>query len=160
MKKILLSLICMIALITPSLSFAISFKRAQQIYARLVVTNNLYGAPRLYYERDTSRNAYTQYRGQGKIVVYKGLLDDVKNDDELALVLAHELGHWVRRDTQKPFYGEYDSDRWGAYAMDKAGYNHCVGAHILWRFGNITTPTHPPGHGRFLAITKACHAPR
>ncbi len=34
----------------------------------------------------------------GNIVVYKGLLDQVKSENELAMVLAHELGHFAHRD--------------------------------------------------------------
>ena len=32
------------------------------------------------------------------IVVYRGLLDKVKSENELAMVLAHELGHFAHRD--------------------------------------------------------------
>ncbi len=34
----------------------------------------------------------------GNIVVYKGLLTQVKSENELAMVLAHELGHFAHRD--------------------------------------------------------------
>ena len=34
----------------------------------------------------------------GNIVVYRGLLDTVKSENELAMVLAHELGHFSHRD--------------------------------------------------------------
>ncbi len=34
----------------------------------------------------------------GRIVVFKGLLDQVESENELAMVLAHELGHFAHRD--------------------------------------------------------------
>ncbi len=37
----------------------------------------------------------------GHIVIYSGLLDAVDSDEELAFVLAHELGHFVHRDHLK-----------------------------------------------------------
>ncbi len=37
----------------------------------------------------------------GQIVVYSGLMDEIKSDHELAFVLAHELGHFVNRDHLK-----------------------------------------------------------
>jgi len=161
MKKLLLSLVCTIALLAPTMSFATTFKKAQEIYYRIVIANNIGNAPVLVYDPNESVNAMTIIdEGEGVIIVYKGLLDEVKNDDELALVLGHELGHWLHRGTQKPYYAEYDSDRWGAYAMDQAGYNHCTGANLLWRFGNTSSGTHPAGSDRFLAITRTCYAPR
>ncbi len=37
----------------------------------------------------------------GSIVVFRGLLDEVKNENELAFVIAHELGHFHNRDHLK-----------------------------------------------------------
>ena len=34
----------------------------------------------------------------GNIVVYQGLLDQVESENELAMILAHELGHFAHRD--------------------------------------------------------------
>jgi len=34
----------------------------------------------------------------GNIIVYKGLLDQVESENELAMILAHELGHFAHRD--------------------------------------------------------------
>ena len=34
----------------------------------------------------------------GNIIVYKGLLAELKSENELAMILAHELGHYAHRD--------------------------------------------------------------
>ena len=34
----------------------------------------------------------------GNIVVYQGLLDQIESENELAMILAHELGHFAHRD--------------------------------------------------------------
>jgi predicted Zn-dependent protease len=34
----------------------------------------------------------------GRIVVFRGLLDQIESENELAMVLAHELGHFAHRD--------------------------------------------------------------
>ncbi|SJZ58985.1 M48 family metallopeptidase [Selenihalanaerobacter shriftii] len=40
------------------------------------------------------------YLGNGYLVLYKGLIDDLENNNQLAAVLAHELGHGVNDDIQ------------------------------------------------------------
>ena len=68
------------------------------------------------------------------VTVYKGILDYIDDDEELAAVLAHELGHmkqystgnWLwRRITMfvTPKRYEYDADLKGIDYMVKAGYN-------------------------------------
>ncbi len=70
----------------------------------------------------------------GTITVYKGLLLYAENDDEIAAILAHELGHmqqlrtgfwpWKRIKMHfAPKFYEYDADLKGVDYMVKAGYN-------------------------------------
>jgi Zn-dependent protease with chaperone function len=40
------------------------------------------------------------YLGNGHLMLFKGLLKKIKNDEQLAAVLAHELGHGVNNDIQ------------------------------------------------------------
>ncbi len=78
-------------------------------------------------------NAYADYT-HGKIAIYSGFLRYIDNDDELAAVLAHELGHikqhttgnWLWRKITMfvaPKRYEYDADLKGVDYMVKAGYN-------------------------------------
>jgi Zn-dependent protease with chaperone function len=52
---------------------------------------------RVYFERTDDVNAFAV--PGGNIVVFKGLLDQAKNDSEIAGVLGHEIGHVINRDT-------------------------------------------------------------
>lgn len=78
-------------------------------------------------------NAYARY-ADGRVAVYSGLLYYIDNDDELAAVMAHELGHiqqlntgfWLWKRIKMHFaprYYEYDADLKGVDYMVKAGYN-------------------------------------
>jgi len=49
--------------------------------------------------KDESINAFAL--ADGYIYIYRGLLDEIETDDELAAVLAHEIGHIVARHHQK-----------------------------------------------------------
>ncbi|WP_018250228.1 M48 family metallopeptidase [Orenia marismortui] len=40
------------------------------------------------------------YMGDGHMMVFKGLLDQVENDNQLAAIIAHEIGHGVNDDIQ------------------------------------------------------------
>ena len=146
-------------MLLPALCFAkVSPTEAKAIYDRIVQANNITDAPKLYYDGRDIINAYTYEDGKGAIVIFKGILDRY-NTNEIALVLAHELGHWHNRGHEKPFFMEYVSDRYGFYASQKAGYNPCLGAHILWTFGNEASKTHPPGHERWRVLTLHCGIP-
>jgi Zn-dependent protease with chaperone function len=41
------------------------------------------------------------YLGAGRMILFKGLVDRVENDKQLAAIIAHELGHGVHGDIQK-----------------------------------------------------------
>ncbi len=54
-----------------------------------------------YLLEEDAMNAFTT--PGGNIYVYTGLLDQLKTDDQLASVLAHEIGHCAARHTVKKF---------------------------------------------------------
>lgn len=56
---------------------------------------------RFYLLEEDAMNAFTT--PGGNIYVYTGLLDQLKTDDQLASVLAHEIGHCAARHTVKKF---------------------------------------------------------
>lgn len=49
---------------------------------------------KVHYVDDKLINAY--YIGDGNIMLFKGLLQEIKNEDQLAGLIAHEMGHAVR----------------------------------------------------------------
>lgn len=136
----------------------INFTNAVRIYQKIIIANNIMDAPKLYRDTDMSVNAMTDESDVGGIYLNDGImLNYIHNDDELAMVLAHELGHWAHRGREVQYQQEYDADKFGAKAMDIAGYNHCRGAMVLWRFGHHDSWSHPPGDYRWLAVTQGCY---
>jgi len=105
-------------------------------------------------------NAYAS-RYQGRIVVFSELIREVKNDDELAAVIGHELGHIVLGHDQSAPNAEQDADYFGLYLAARAGYDPKAGAEI-WRRFSRTKPwdlteseTHPSAPQRAFAATRA-----
>jgi len=114
-------------------------------------------------------NAYADGRN---ITMTAGMMNFVKNDDELALIIGHELAHNTMGHIRKivsnivlslggtrytrPF--ESESDYVGMYYMVRAGYNP-DDVEDVWRRLAITNPksvarakTHPTYPNRYLSI--------
>ncbi len=71
--------------------------KLQKILDRLVVNASLPALNYKVYAFEASRANALAWPG-GKIIVFHPLLKKVKSENEIAMVLAHELGHFVRRD--------------------------------------------------------------
>jgi predicted Zn-dependent protease len=80
-----------------------------------------------------------------------GIMKFVKNQDELAAVIGHEMGHYILRHfwfDDDSRLKEANADKIGAYLMFRAGYNICA-IEGLWlrmagTFGDtILTASHP-----------------
>lgn len=72
------------------------------------ITDRLYNSldnkelkPEIHLFKSYSPNAFSL--PGGKIAVLSGLLVDVKSENEIAAVLAHEMGHMVKRDSLEAF---------------------------------------------------------
>ena len=114
-------------------------------------------------------NAYADGKN---ITMTAGMMNFVKNDDELALIVGHELGHNTMGHIRKivgniilsggatrytrPF--ETEADYVGLYYMVRAGYSP-EGVESFWRRLAITNPkyvardkTHPRYPNRYLSI--------
>lgn len=117
-------------------------------------------------------NAYADGKN---ITMTAGMMNFVKNDDELALIIGHELAHNTMGHIRKivsnvilsfggtrytrPF--ESESDYVGLYYMVRAGYSP-EGVEDFWRRLAITNPrniardkTHPRYPNRYLSIAAA-----
>ncbi len=73
----------------------------------------------------------------GYIYVYKGLLDEVDNDDQLAGVIAHEFGHITARHAMKRMQAVYGYTLLQVLAITSGNQNMSPGINLA--FGSIIT---------------------
>lgn len=122
--------------------------RAIQIYQKILKANNMSG-PQINFEYNSDVNAHA---GWGGIYINTGMLADVHNDSEMALVIGHELAHYKLHHMRSTPMNEYAADQQGAYYMSKAGYNICTGAKLIKRFHAPDSATHPASDKRVHAL--------
>jgi beta-barrel assembly-enhancing protease len=89
------------------------------------------------------------------------MLDFVQSDDELAVIVGHELAHNIRRHKAlktKSKQAEYEADALGAWLVARAGYDVNAILKFWTRFEDRTNAgifadgTHPPKKKRLAAI--------
>lgn len=141
-KKQFLLVCCGICYITTSWA-SISFSSAQQVFNTLIKRNNIQRHTSLFYSKNPEINAVSF---GGRVEIYKGLLYFLKNKDELAMVLGHELAH------ETGTRNEAQADINGAYFMQNAGYNRCIGAKWLTRIYLPATKKYPSSKQRYKNI--------
>lgn len=78
---------------------AASLKRVNTIGSNILIKNHLPSKIVFKVSEDESVNAYSNINKE--IYVQRGLLQYVENDDELAAVISHEIGHIVNAHIQK-----------------------------------------------------------
>jgi Zn-dependent protease with chaperone function len=97
--------------------------------------------------------------GAAFLAITTGMLRFARSDDELAVVLGHELAHLVTGGLGTRG-GEADADYLGCYFAARAGFDVAV-APVLWRRMSLAHPaslvergfySHPPSHERELAL--------
>jgi predicted Zn-dependent protease len=99
-----------------------------QIASRLARDSNLSLSYRILIQHYPEVNAYSTPEGQ--IIVTRGLLQSVSTEEELAGVIAHEMGHMIsfhQRKQGRSFIGysadEFSADKRGMQLLEKAGYS-------------------------------------
>lgn len=148
-------------------NYKYDYDAVNKIFHKLIVeTGQTQDAPYLQIIESPQINAFTDGK---RVVVYRGMLDFVKNDDELALVLGHEIAHDMLRHT---YYRDFQSsdleisvaeanaDKLGALYILKAGYDVCT-AREMWKRmrdeeGNYQGFDHPTFSYRFAELNVQC----
>ena len=150
MKKMidLIMLICLFltGVFIGHYSFALT---ARQIYSKVAMANGHYFFPLYKTVKTKQVNAYSYTY---KIVFTTGMYNFVKNEDELAAVVGHELAHRdLHHDGSTPDH-EYAADKLGMELMEKAGFNRCIGAKLYKRLNSPGSNTHPSSINRYNKV--------
>jgi len=146
--------------------YVLSQEKVQAVYDKIYAASgeDLKNKRPIKWVKDNNNiNAYATYY---TIVVFKGLGDVVKNDDELALVIGHELshitmGHVLNKTESAEVSQEHESlsDKMGSFYMMKAGYNVCKGRGFflnLQKVGIKGGKTHPNTMWRYNQLNVRC----
>ncbi len=156
MFKIILVLYMVCSLILLQLTYGVEkrhtkFTNAQviKVYERLVVNSGEQGLPPLTILDDQTINAWTDGLN---ITITTGILKVMENEDELAMVLGHEMAHYINHDVNHDDLDsrnvEAHADKLGAFIMMRAGFDVCKGKEMFKvfkeQFGDSpVTTSHP-----------------
>ncbi len=121
-----------------------TLNQIQTIFDKLAVNSGTTHILPLIVLKTPMANAWTDGKN---ITITTGLLNIINgNDDELAMVLGHEMGHVINYDLEHGAmemilnyqidnrYKEAAADKMGAYIMMRAGFNECNGYSIMMKF--------------------------
>lgn len=146
-KSVVQLLVLVIITFFVAKAFSYTIQDAKTIYREILIGNHMEWAPNLSERFDDDVNAQNSWGG---VSINTAMLKFVKNKEELAMVLAHELGHWLEEDDLDQWTSEYEADRIGADLIRNIGYNVCVAKKILLRLHG--GGSHPPTISRYQAI--------
>ncbi len=140
-------------------------ERVRAIYRAIAAqTGEINMIPPLNFSDSTEVNAYAESTG---ITINKGFLDYVQNDDEIAMVIGHEMAHVTlghvsikeRPEWWDSSVMEAQADKMGALYMIKAGYDVCNGRELYKRWmheGDYLFATHPNYAYRYSQLDVNC----
>lgn len=137
----------------------------QEVYNNLQKYTGLPGGiPNVTLLEDPQVNAWMTPTG---MTVTTGMLAFVKNKDELAAIMGHEMGHYVLQHFQlngDSRLHEANADKFGLFVMLRAGYDPCV-VEGLWKriadtFGDEAITTSHPGSAQraYEMAFPMCHS--
>lgn len=137
-----------------------------EVYHKLiVVTGQTQNALPFKIQNSPVVNAFND--GQ-MIVMFRGIIDDTKNLDEIALILGHEIAHGMLQhlgklnseDPREIAVLEANADKYGAILMMRAGYDVCKARDLFKRWshawGNSLNGDHPANSYRWAELNVNC----
>lgn len=135
--------ISILLLIASSSSWcSVTYQQARKVFAK--VSNATGYHLILGYDSGLNSNAWAQ---DGVVVINQGMLNDVKNEAEVATVLGHEIAHYVRGDYRgnNSTLAELEADRIGVKYCQKAGYGNCYSWFYtaIKKYGSLSDSVHP-----------------
>jgi predicted Zn-dependent protease len=121
MRKMLFILVIMLS--ASQVHGKVTFQRVKNVYSYIENTAG-YHIP-LRYDNDPNANAYNY---MGSIYITQGMLDLLSTDDEIAMLLGHELAHHANQDyrTKNSSVQELRADQHGYYYCKKSGHKNCL----------------------------------
>jgi hypothetical protein len=129
--------------ITLNVQAAVTFNQAKDVWARLQNVSGFHVT--LKYDSDPYSNAYTDGKA---IYITDGMLKDCQNKAQIAMVLGHELGHFIKQHPRNPETkaAELEADKIGFYYCKKMySKNSCLSFMTLMErlYGNEHDDVHP-----------------
>lgn len=118
---------------------AFNNQHVQNVYNRLLRATGVKPLPIYVLSGVLNRCSLSCTNGQ-RIVVTTELLSLVKNEDELAGVIGHEMAHAI-------YTSELEADILGLKYAQKAGYSYCRAAQFMKGFAEDSK--HPSGSVRY-----------
>lgn len=93
------------------------------------------------------------------VYINTGMLKFLKNQNELALILGHELAHILNQSYNKggSYSDELGADSLGAWLMQKGGYNKCEAIQLWKRMPRLAPDgIHPSNKERYGRLSTGC----
>jgi len=116
----------------------VSNLHVQEVYDKLAINSGQQDVPPLIIINADVINAWTD--GE-TVTVTTGILKIFENDDQMALVMAHEIAHAINHDVMHDDIDqatvEAHADKLGAFIMMRAGFDICKGKEIFSVFKNL-----------------------
>ena len=125
------------------------FANPQAIYNKITRANGFWVFPKLI----TKQSDQVQASQNGAVILlYRGMAAHVRNNDEMAWVLSHELAHYKMGHRGSTHPNEYAADKMAVTYMKRAGYNSCTGVKILLRMSYPSSNSHPASKDRYNRV--------
>lgn len=139
MRILLLLLLCNIAHSATEAQAIQVFKEMSRGGVKIVISNS---------------SAINASCGFNILTLNKGIIRAAQNNDELSIVIGHELTHCRHYDMGSSIAKELRADAEGLLDAKAHGYNVCNGVNIMRRMNRKQTATHPASGERYERLRR------